>query len=172
MAPLDRPIVIADAGPLIHLDELDCLNLLADFSAIHTTEQVWREVVRHRPALTPQAVTGLCIEESALPVGSAVLVLAEAFDLDAGEVSALGLMQQFSADLFLCDDAAARLVAESLGYGVHGTIGLVIRAIRRQQRTKRQVLEILRAIPLRSTLFIKPSLLVEICDRVAREGET
>jgi len=170
MAPVDPPIVVADAGPLIHLDELSCLDLLADFSVVYTTEQVWREVVRHRPSLTPQAVPGLCIEKSVGPVGSAVTVLTEAFDLDVGEVSALGLMQQLSADLFLCDDAAARLVAESLGYGVHGTIGLVIRGIRRQQRTKQQVLEILRAIPARSTLFIKPSLLAEICDQVEQES--
>ena len=170
MAPLDRPIVVADAGPLIHLDELGCLDFLADFSAVHTTEQVWREVTRHRPSLTPSSLPRLRIEKSTWPVGSAVTVLAEAFDLDAGELSALGLMQHLSADLFLCDDAAARLVAESLGYGVHGTIGLVIRAIRRQQRTKPQVLEILRAIPTRSTLFIKPSLLADICDRVARES--
>ncbi len=96
--------------------------------------------------------------------------MAEAFDLDAGEVSALGLMQHLAAELFLCDDAAARLVAESLGNGVHGTVGLVIRAMRCQQRTKPQVLEILRAIPSRSTLFIKPSLLAEICERIQRES--
>jgi len=170
MAPLDRPIVVADAGPLIHLDELGCLDLLTDFSTAYTTQPVWREVVRHRSTLTPQAISKLRIEKPSWPVGSAVMAMAEAFDLDAGEISALGLMQQLSADLLLCDDAAARLVAESLGYGVHGTIGLVIRAIRRQQRTKPQVLEILRAIPTRSTLFIKPSLLAEICDHVAREG--
>jgi predicted nucleic acid-binding protein len=170
MAPLDRPIVVADAGPLIHLDELGCLDLLADFSTVYTTQPVWREVLRHRPALAPETIPGLRVEKSVWPVGSAVMAMAEAFDLDTGEVSALGLMQHLSADLFLCDDAAARLVAESLGYGVHGTIGLVIRAIRRQQCTKPQVLEILRAIPTRSTLFIKPSLLAEIYDRVVREG--
>jgi len=170
MAPLDRPTVVADAGPIIHLDELRCLDLLADFSAVHTTEQVWREVVRHRPRLTPQAIPQLRIEQATWPVGSAVTAMAEAFDLDAGEVSALGLVQHLSADLFLCDDAAARLVAESLGCGVHGTIGLVIRAIRRQQLTRSEVLEILRGIPTHSTLFIKPSLLAEICDQIAGDG--
>jgi hypothetical protein len=76
MAPLDRPIVLADAWPLIHLDELVCLDLLADFSAVHTTQQVWREVTRHRPTLTPQTVAGLHIDESARPVGSAVMTMA------------------------------------------------------------------------------------------------
>jgi len=26
------PVVVSDAGPLIHLDELDCLELLSDFT--------------------------------------------------------------------------------------------------------------------------------------------
>jgi predicted nucleic acid-binding protein len=170
MAPGSRPVVVADAGPLIHLDELDCLDLLADFSAVHVSKLVWQEVSRHRPKLTPQAVPGLRMEESEWPVSAAVMVLAEAVDLDAGEVGALALMQHLSADLLLCDDAAARLVAEALGYGVRGTIGLVIRAMRSRQRTKPQVLETLRSIPTRSTLFIKPSLLAEICEQVAKEG--
>ena len=62
------------------------------------------------------------------------------------------------------------LVAVLLGYGVHGTIGVLIRAIRREQRSKPQVLELLRSIPQRSTLFLKPSLLAEICEQVAREA--
>ena len=170
MAPGSRPVVVADAGPLIHLDELGSLDVLADFSAVHVPRLVWQEVLRHRPKLTPETVPGLRVEESVWPVSAAVTVLAEAVDLDAGELGALGLMQHLSADLFLCDDAAARLVAESLGYGVHGTIGLVIRAIRCRQRTKPQVLETLRSIPTRSTLFIKPSLLAEICEQVIKEG--
>ncbi len=66
MAPVDRPIVVADAGPLIHLDELSCLDLLANFVAVHTTEQVWREVARHRPDLAFQAIPRLHIEKSQL----------------------------------------------------------------------------------------------------------
>ena len=45
-SPLD---VVCDAGPLIHLDELGCLDLLTDFRAILVPEQVWREVEHHRP---------------------------------------------------------------------------------------------------------------------------
>jgi predicted nucleic acid-binding protein len=170
MAPAERPVVVADAGPLIHLDELGCLDLLADFSSVHTTKLVWQEVRRQRPHLAPESVPKLKIEESVVPVSPEVVVLAGALGLDAGEVSALGLMQKLLADLLLCDDAAARLAAEALGYAVRGTIGLVIRAIRRQQRTKQQVLETLRSIPTRSTLFIKTSLLEEICKQVAAEA--
>lgn len=44
--PLD---VVCDAGPLIHLDELGCLDLLADFRSVLVPEQVRQEVERHRP---------------------------------------------------------------------------------------------------------------------------
>jgi len=65
MAPIDRTVV-ADAGPLIHLDELGCLDLLADFGAVVVPDAVWREVERHRPRalvlaadfLTRQAESG------------------------------------------------------------------------------------------------------------------
>ena len=41
--------VVCDAGPLIHLDELGCLDLLTDFQTVLVPEQVWREVENHRP---------------------------------------------------------------------------------------------------------------------------
>ena len=37
-------IAVADAGPLIHLDELDCLGLLTDFIEVRVPVAVWREV--------------------------------------------------------------------------------------------------------------------------------
>ena len=97
-------MVVCDAGPIIHLDELGCLDLLADFNAI-----------------------------------------------------------------LLTDDAAARLVAEQLGMPVHGTIGVVVRAVRRRQRSPQAVLDVLRAIPTKSTLFVRPQLLDAVIDRLIAE---
>ena len=36
------PLVVCDAGPLIHLDELGCVDLLSDFSEVLVPETVWR----------------------------------------------------------------------------------------------------------------------------------
>ncbi len=47
-------LVVCDAGPLIHLDQLDCLDLLADFSRIVVPDVVWREVEHHRPTALDQ----------------------------------------------------------------------------------------------------------------------
>jgi predicted nucleic acid-binding protein len=75
-------------------------------------------------------------------------------------------MQEVPNAILLTDDAAARLVAEKLSYEVHGTIGVVVRALRRRQRTKRQVLNLLRSIPRRSTLFVSKELLESIIEEV------
>lgn len=135
-----RPVVV-DAGPLIHLDQLDSLDLLSDFPSLHVTGRVWEEARRHRPGLLPKALAALVIHEvwvAAMPL--ALRAQAEALDLSAGEVTALMLMRQLSAAILLCDDSAARLLAESLGYRVHGTIGIIIRSIRRRLRSKGEAL--------------------------------
>ena len=42
------PLVICDAGPVIHLDELGCIDLLSSFSRVLVPVAVWQEVQRHR----------------------------------------------------------------------------------------------------------------------------
>jgi predicted nucleic acid-binding protein len=68
--------------------------------------------------------------------------------------------------LLLTDDTAARLAAGNLRIGTHGTIGILVRAIRRRQRTKEEVLQVLKSIPSRSTLHLKPSLLEKVISEV------
>jgi predicted nucleic acid-binding protein len=68
--------------------------------------------------------------------------------------------------ILLTDDAAARLAARGLGYRVHGSIGILLRSIRRQQRTPHEVLSILQDLPARSTLHIRPGLLQEVIAQV------
>jgi predicted nucleic acid-binding protein len=46
--------------------------------------------------------------------------------LDAGEAEAIALAQQLNANWFLTDDAAARILAASLGLEVHGSLGIVL----------------------------------------------
>jgi predicted nucleic acid-binding protein len=68
--------------------------------------------------------------------------------------------------ILLTDDAAARLAAEALRHRVHGSIGILLRAIRRRQRTPREVVSILRGLPVRSSLHIRPDLLEGIVAEV------
>ncbi|MDX1520534.1 MAG: DNA-binding protein [Anaerolineae bacterium] len=158
--------VVCDAGPIIHLDELAVLNLLNDFQQILVPHQVWQEVELHRPeALTRTDVT---LERLEVAISDQVTfqTLVKAMSLDLGEQAALSLMKSHPQAILLTDDAAARLAATTMGYQIHGTIGILLRAIRRQQRSKSEVLQILRNLPHKSTLHIRASLLQEIIDQL------
>jgi len=161
--------VICDAGPIIHLDEINCLNLLNDFKEIILPLSVEREIAVHRPsALTASSLTVKRQAES-LDIGEKLHALCQIFSLDAGEIESLVLMQSHPTAIFLTDDAAARFVAEQMKFKVHGTIGILLRSIRRSQKKPEEVSQILVDIPKISTLYIKQSLLNEVLQKVKQE---
>ena len=167
--------VVCDAGPLIHLDELGCLDLLGDFQTVYVPEQVWQEVEQHRPGALKSVDVHLQRVTVELSEHASFQALVRALALDLGEQAALSLMMSHPNAILLTDDAAARLSAQSLGYRVHGSIGILLRAIRRRQRTRNEVLSLLRDLPVRSSIFVRPALLEEVIARVEstndREGE-
>jgi predicted nucleic acid-binding protein len=158
---------ICDAGPLIHLDELGGLVLLSNFTKIIIPEVVWEEVFRNRPSalnyskLTKQKVHSF----DDIEYKSIVCT----FSLDKGEQAALALMRYEPGAIFLTDDSAARLAAVQMGMKVHGTIGILIRAIRQGQKTPEEIVELLQSIPKKSTLHIRTDLLSSIINRVKLE---
>ena len=159
------PTVVCDAGPIIHLAELDCLDLLVDFRRILIPSQVREEVHGHRPDAflrLPQHQV-ISVVSSVAPEFRQLM---DAAALHPGEIAAISLALQERPALLLCDDAAARFAAERLGLRIHGTIGVIIRSMRRGRRTKDEVLELLRQLPSRSSLHIRASLLAEIIEQV------
>ncbi len=169
MAENETPIVVCDAGPIIHLEELDCLNLLADFREVLVPDAVWLEVEHHRPEALARPKPALTHIPPPASIQETLIALAQALSLDTGEIEALALMAKHPDAILLTDDAAARLVADQQGFRVHGTIGILIRAIRRNQRSPEEVVALLRDLPRRSSLHIRPGLLVDIIDEVAAE---
>jgi predicted nucleic acid-binding protein len=166
MARIDEHSVVVDAGPLIHLDELACLDLLADFSPLIAPDAVWVEVRRHRPHVEHGSIKGLQIVSVIWPFSQQLAVLADTLDLASGETSALAIAERYGLRMLLTDDAAARLAGESLGLRVHGTIGIVVRSIRRGLRSRDKVVEILRTLRERSTLHIAGDLLASVMEAV------
>ena len=88
--------------------------------------------------------------------------VARLFALHEGELQSLQIAVEQVGALLLNDDAGARLAASHLAIPVHGTIGILLRSIRRNQRTKNQVLDTLRSLPSASTLHLKQAFLDEI----------
>ncbi len=164
------PIVICDAGPLIHLDELGCIDLLSDFPSVLVPESVWQEVERHRAtALAYPAVRLKRVQPPVTP-SPELEALVRLLPLHVGEAEALAVAIQYPGAGLLTDDTAARLAARTLGIVAHGTLGVLIRAIRRGQRTRQQVLDTLRLLPAVSSIHLKPALLEEVIQQVKRDA--
>jgi predicted nucleic acid-binding protein len=166
MVMTDAPVVVIDAGPIIHLDELGCLDLLDDFAPLITSDIVFSEVRKHRPLLSLACVPGLHMKPVNIEPSGGLTVFVDTLDLDAGETAALTLAEQEGTMLFLTDDSAARFAAESQGLRVHGTIGILLRSLRRGSRTKTEVLKLLTTIRQRSTLHLSEKLLSEVIGMV------
>jgi predicted nucleic acid-binding protein len=163
-------LVISDAGPLIHLDELGCVDLLADFPQVLVPNRVWDELTHHRPGALAHAAPRFQRITPPDILSPELDALSRLLALHRGEQEALQIASAHAGCLLLTDDTAARLAARSLGLAVHGTIGILIRSLRRKQKTKTEVLTILRTIPSRSTLHIRATLLEEVIEQVKQFG--
>jgi predicted nucleic acid-binding protein len=170
MGTIDKstPLVVCDAGPLIHLDELDSLDLLSDFAEVLVPDAVWREVVLHRPAAMANPTVMFNRITPLLPEPPELEALALVLSLHTGEWEALRVAIEHRPGILLTDDTAARLAAGNLGVTTHGTIGILVRAIRRRQRSKAEILTALQSLPTRSTLHLKRSLLEAVIQQVER----
>lgn len=166
MATTSQRLVVADAGPIIHLDELSCLDLLEGLGTILIPQPVLDEVLRHRPNCALERISSGAVNRDLVIPSVRLRVLASNLSLGNGEVAAIALLESLPATVLLCDDAAARLAAESLGFTVHGSIGILVRSIRRGTRDRSAVLDMLRDLPDRSTLHISRHLLAQVITEV------
>ena len=156
-----RSVVVSDAGPLIHMDELKIQEIWAQFSQVLVPTEVIKEVVKYRGADWKEKIPNLKVVYN-LPLDPTVTNLSKVFSLHKGEQYALSLMLEHQHAIFLTDDSAARLASNQLGFKVHGSIGIIIRSLRAGLKTKVEIIEILEAIPENSSLFIKKVLLDKI----------
>jgi predicted nucleic acid-binding protein len=163
-------IAVLDAGPLIHLDELGELALLTDFPECMVPPTVRAEAERHRAGLFARTTQGFRFTPPQQPAPPELAAIARHCPLHTGEIEALCLALEHDADLLLTDDTAARVAARRLSIPAQGTLGVLLRAIRRGQRSPRQVEAVLQAIPKRSSLHVRPALLEEIIQQVRGIG--
>jgi len=164
-----KTAVVCDAGPIIHLDEIGCLSLLNDFENVLVPHSVSEEVLKHRQIIFEELDEPWVVLSPIFPLEESMKSMCKMFSLDVGEVEALSILNKEPESIFLTDDSAARLVATQHGFKVHGTIGVLIRAIRRGLMKPAEVIDVLNGFPLSSTLYIRASLLEEVISRLKQE---
>jgi len=92
--------VVCDAGPIIHLDELNCLDLLGDFQEILLTDTVWKEIKRCRPSALEKSDLSFIPSPGKIPADELLLTMCRIFSLDAGETEAFGAYGEESTGYF------------------------------------------------------------------------
>jgi predicted nucleic acid-binding protein len=116
--------VVSDTGPILHLYESQALNLLSLAGAVHIPTAVQAEIAYHISVWQPPA--WLTVDTLVEPHATEAVNWRQAGLLHTGEAEAVALARQLKADWFLTDDAAARLLAQTLGLETHGSLGIVL----------------------------------------------
>lgn len=155
-------MVVLDAGPLIHLDELGLLALLDSYRELLIPSDVWAEAVRHRPRLTLSEVPGgtMLTDVPAFTPALARLVLER--DLGRGEQAALAWLSLLGGGLLLSDDQDARRSASLLGFQVTGTIGILIRAQRLGRMDLPALRDLLGSLRIKTSLHVSDELIADV----------
>lgn len=110
--------VVADTGPLLHLHNAEALQIFPRFAEVTIPCIVERELSRHHLFSKP---TWLYTHPLSRSAKAKSVAWQEAGLVDEGEADALALALESTCDWFLTDDAAARLLGESLGLEVRLT---------------------------------------------------
>lgn len=127
-------------------------------------------MILHRPSALEQGSQKFLRTGATEPLSAELEALSRLLALHRGELEALQAAEAHPGRILLTDDTAARLAGRSLGLVVHGTLGVLVRAIRRRQRTKDEILGILRTLPAKSSLHLRSTLLDEVIRQVEQSG--
>jgi predicted nucleic acid-binding protein len=149
-------IVVADAGPLLHLFWIDGASWALPPQSIEVVQAVWDEVRSHAPG----ALQDPRLRHVAEPITPSPVL--SAWNLDDGEMAALTYalsFQQSDQVLVLCDEQMARRACLAIGLTVVGSIGLIIEAFRASRVPLATAETALRELPGRGRLHVRPQLI-------------
>ncbi|MDY0165592.1 MAG: hypothetical protein RBS80_03565 [Thermoguttaceae bacterium] len=158
-------IVIADAGPILHLYWVDAISWALPPQTIDVVEPVWQEVDKYEPhALTDSRLRRRVVT----PPYPAEL---SSWKLDSGELAALGyaVRQKDTGDiLVLCDEHEARKACSQLAIPVVGSVGLIVRAFRAGRVADDVAQTALRDLPGRGRLHATEALIELAVEMLSR----
>lgn len=128
---------VADSGPLIHLSEIGCLQLLNLFNRLHVPNAVWNETVE-RDRLSESelsAATNVHRQTFSHDHVEQFIMKYKIAELHSGEQECLLLAKEKNIAIILTDDMAVRDAAKQLDLIPVGSLGIVVKAY-----TMRQIL--------------------------------
>ena len=151
---------VSNAGPLIHLAEIDSLKAFSFCEKVLIPQEVYDELRKYEQSeRTVRGARFMTLRNLSEDSKNLAKRLSITYELHLGEAAAITLAQQEGIVLFFTDDLVARLVAISLGFKVHGSVGILLRAFRENLLTKDDVVSKIGMLEKDSTLFITRDLI-------------
>ncbi len=148
-------VVVTNTGPLLHLHEARGLALLRLTGRIYVPPAVATELAALRPAAPAALPAWVTLTRLHSTHQHEARAWQQADLLHPGEAEALALARQEHAAWFLTDDAAARLLAQTLGLEVHGSLGIVLWAAAKGHLEATTATDILERL-IASSLWVSP----------------
>ncbi|ATZ61392.2 MAG: hypothetical protein BME93_04765 [Methanosarcinales archaeon Met12] len=156
-----RTKAVSDTGPIIHLNEIDCLDVLKLFDVVIPLEV--ESEVKNMGILFKVKTQRLTKKEK-----NRAAMLVRKYGIDLGEATAIALAEHSGIKLFFTDDLDARLVADRFNLEPHGSVGILLRAFREGILTKEEVEKKVTELETGSSLFITHDLVRETIREIER----
>lgn len=147
--------IVLNTSPIIFLSKVNSLHLLSDcFESVHAPKAVVEELHEYAAPRFIQA--------HSLTAISAAYVQGALGRLHQGELEAIMLAQELSADFVILDDLLARQKAQRLAINVMGTLGLLLLFQKRGLLASGQVWQKIIELVQQHKLYLSPKILQQI----------
>lgn len=151
---------VADAGPLIHLNEIDSLSLLRVFDEVHISHVVLAETTMPKRVDPKRLATLGHLRNHQVTISDVERFVAEKnlAHLHLGERTSFYLADGLKIGIVLTDDLAVREAAKVLGLRPVGSLGVIARACASDLLGVESAVNRMRDLQERSTLFVTPQI--------------
>ncbi len=158
-------IIIADTGPILHLEEAGWSSLLPKLGEVFVTPKILVELQQRsgwrRPAwLHVAQPSAAALQEARIWVRNGLL--------HEGEAEALAHAREVRPDYFLTDDGEARVAAKSAGLHVRGSLGVVLGCVALRLCTRAEAAQALDALESHSTLWLSDQVKLDARQALAK----
>jgi uncharacterized protein len=126
---MKKPVIVADAGPLIALAKCEQLRLLSQlFGTVHVPHTVLMEATGGKPKPESESIRAFVLDHCIVQADREdALVQHLLRRLDAGESQALSWAQHLGCAV-LIDEKQGRLMAQAQGLPIFGVLGMLLLA--------------------------------------------
>lgn len=147
---------VVDAGPFIHLHEIELMSLFGLFKRITTSGNILEECHKIRNEI--KELKNLDIKKLTSTSKDFTKYLIQKYKIDMGEASGIALCRQENIELFFTDDLEARSTANHLGFEARGSIAIILRSLRENMLSKDETKDAIKKLYHDSSLFMTEDL--------------